>query len=67
MSRLLLSLSGLAMVLALTACSKKESEEGAKTAAPVVLACTHERTLDVVPLEVLKEHAVDVPDDLTNL
>lgn len=38
MSRLLLSLSGLAMVLALTACGKKESEEGAKPAAPVVLA-----------------------------
>ena len=31
-------------------------------AAPVVLACTHERTLDVVPLEVLREYAVDVPD-----
>jgi hypothetical protein len=29
--------------------------------APVVLASTHERTLDVVPLEVLGEHAVDVP------
>lgn len=36
-------------------------------AAPVVLACTHERTLEVVPLEVLQEHAVDVPDDLANL
>ena len=32
-------------------------------AAPVVLACTHERTLDVVPLETLREYAVDVPDD----
>jgi len=32
-----------------------------------VLACTHERTLDVVPLEALREHAVDVPDDLGNL
>ncbi|MEU0494540.1 DUF2237 domain-containing protein [Mycobacterium sp. NPDC006124] len=30
---------------------------------PVVLAATHERTLEVVPLEVLREHAVDVPDD----
>jgi uncharacterized protein (DUF2237 family) len=30
-------------------------------AAPVVLACTHERTLQVVPLDVLREHAVDVP------
>lgn len=36
-------------------------------AAPVVLASTHERTLDVVPLETLQEHAVDVPDDLTDL
>ena len=36
-------------------------------AAPVVLASTHERTLDVVPLEALQEHAVDVPDDLGNL
>jgi uncharacterized protein (DUF2237 family) len=32
-------------------------------AAPVVLACTHERTLDVVPMEVLSGYAVDVPDD----
>jgi uncharacterized protein (DUF2237 family) len=30
-------------------------------AAPVVLACTNEKVLAVVPLEVLKEHAVDVP------
>lgn len=36
-------------------------------AAPVVMACTHERTLDVVPLEVLAEHAVDVPDDASDL
>jgi uncharacterized protein len=36
-------------------------------AAPVVLASTHERTLDVVPLETLREHAVDVPDDLGSL
>jgi uncharacterized protein (DUF2237 family) len=27
----------------------------------VVLACTHERALDIVPLEALQEHAVDVP------
>ncbi len=32
-------------------------------AAPVVLASTHERTLEIVPLEVLREHAVDVPAD----
>lgn len=33
-------------------------------AAPVVLASTHERTLDVVTLDILQQHAVDVPDDL---
>lgn len=32
-------------------------------AAFVVLACTHERALDVVPLSALREHAVDVPPD----
>lgn len=32
-------------------------------AAPVVLASTHERALDVIPLELLREHAVDVPGD----
>lgn len=32
-------------------------------AAPVVLAATHERTLQVVSLEVLADYAVDVPDD----
>ncbi len=32
-------------------------------AAPVVLASTHERALEVVPLEVLRDYAVDVPDD----
>jgi uncharacterized protein (DUF2237 family) len=36
-------------------------------AAPVVLACTHASTLDVVPLQALREHAVDVPDDPGNL
>ena len=36
-------------------------------AAPVVLASTHERTLDVVPLKALREHAVDVPNDLGDL
>ena len=30
-------------------------------AAHVVLASTHERALDIVPLAALKEHAVDVP------
>jgi len=36
-------------------------------AAPVVMASTHERTLEVVPLEALAEHAVDVPDDASDL
>ncbi|WP_375481955.1 DUF2237 family protein [uncultured Mycobacterium sp.] len=36
-------------------------------AAPVVLASTHERTLAVVSVEALREHAVDVPDDLGDL
>lgn len=31
-------------------------------AAPVVLAATHERALDIVALDVLSEYAVDVPD-----
>lgn len=36
-------------------------------ACPVVLASTHERTLDLVPLEVLADYAVDVPDDPAGL
>lgn len=36
-------------------------------AAPVVLASTHERALDIVPLEVLRRYAVDVPADLRDL
>jgi uncharacterized protein (DUF2237 family) len=32
-------------------------------AAPVVLAATHERATDLVPLETLQQHAVDVPAD----
>ena len=36
-------------------------------AAPVVLAATHERTLEIVPLDALREHAVDVPPDLSGL
>jgi uncharacterized protein (DUF2237 family) len=36
-------------------------EDGA--AAYVVLASTHERALELVPLEALHEHAVDVPTD----
>jgi uncharacterized protein len=40
-------------------------EDGA--AAFVVLASTHERTLEVVPLEILRQHAVDVPPDAGTL
>lgn len=32
-------------------------------AAPVVLASTHQRALEVVPLRALQEHSVDVPGD----
>ena len=35
----------------------------AGAAAPVVLSSTHERALDIVPLEALQQHAVDVPAD----
>jgi len=36
-------------------------------AAPVVLASTNVGSLDIVPLEVLKAHAVDVPPDPSDL
>ena len=36
-------------------------------AAPVVLASTNEAVLAIVPLEVLQQHAVDVPGDLSSL
>jgi uncharacterized protein (DUF2237 family) len=39
----------------------------AGVAAPVVLASTHARALETVPLSVLREHAVDVPPDLASL
>lgn len=32
-------------------------------APPVVLAATHERAADTVPLEILRQYAVDVPPD----
>ena len=35
----------------------------AGAAAPVVLASTNEAVLDLVPLDALREHAVDVPAD----
>lgn len=40
-------------------------EDGA--ACFVVLASTHERALELVPLEALREHAVDVPPDAAAL
>jgi len=40
-------------------------EEG--VAAPVVLAATHERALDVVPLTALQAYAVNVPADPSSL
>ena len=39
----------------------------AGAAAPVVLASTHARALDVVPLEWLRAQGVDVPDSPENL
>ena len=39
--------------------------EGA--AAPVVLASTNEAVLQIIALEALREHAVDVPGDLSTL
>jgi len=39
----------------------------AGVAAGVVLAATNARALEVVPIEALRQHAVDVPDDLSGL
>ena len=39
----------------------------AGAAAGVVLSATNARTLDLVPIEALRAHAVDVPDDLSGL
>lgn len=36
-------------------------------AAPVVLASTSEHALQVVPLDILRQHAVDIPDDIRDL
>lgn len=35
--------------------------------APVVLASTNEKALDIVPVELLRQHAVDVPADPSSL
>jgi uncharacterized protein len=39
----------------------------AGVAAPVVLASTHIRSLEAIPLELLRRHAVDVPSDPSSL
>jgi uncharacterized protein len=39
----------------------------AGAAAGVVLAATNERALEVVPMEALRQNAVDVPDDASGL
>ena len=39
----------------------------AGVAPPVVLAATHERAGEIVPLETLRKYAVDVPPDLRGL
>lgn len=36
-------------------------------AAPVVLASTNERALEVIPIEALRQNSVDVPDDASAL
>ena len=40
---------------------------GAGVAAPVVLAATNVRVLELLPLDALREHAVDVPPDAGSL
>jgi hypothetical protein len=39
----------------------------AGAAAGVVLAATNARALEIVPLSALRQHAVDVPDDISGL
>ena len=39
----------------------------AGVAAGVLLAATNAKALDIVPIEALRQHAVDVPDDLSGL
>ncbi len=36
-------------------------------AAPVVLASTNVKALELIPLEILQQHAVDVPTDVSSL
>ena len=39
----------------------------AGVAAGVVLAATNQAALEIVPIEALRQHAVDVPDDISDL
>lgn len=39
----------------------------AGSAAPVFLAATHERALEIVPLQLLQAYAADIPDDPSSL
>ena len=39
----------------------------AGAAAGVVLAATNERALEVIPIEALRQYAVDVPDDVSSI
>lgn len=36
-------------------------------ASPVVLAATHARALELIPIEALREHAADIPSDASGL
>ena len=39
----------------------------AGAASPVILAATHVRALELIPLEVLRQHAADIPSDASEL
>lgn len=39
----------------------------AGAASPVVLASTHARALELIPLQALREHAADIPSDASEL
>lgn len=39
----------------------------AGAASPVILAATHARALELIPLEALLEHAADIPSDASEL
>ena len=58
--------SGLRYLISVVAARWLQSYD-AGVPAPVVLASTNYRALEVIPLEVLQEHSVDVPSDLSGL